>query len=365
MLITTTSSLEGWTIEEYLEPVSAEIVIGTGLFTDVLASWSDFFGMDSRSYMSKLDQIRERALAAIEYKALRVGANALLGLHIDYDEISAGSKSMLMVSAMGTPVRARHHTEHLTPARARAGAISAREVSNAVRRRHTVSEAAAGKLDLKNDATWNFILDNGVHEIAPLVLKLAGEQAQNAPVPGRESQIERFKEFFFRMQPEVAAPHLYEAIERDHPAAAFAQDVVRDAGLIDLPRLLSLLTSESHMVRARAVLLARGNPPFYTADDLSDLERLRDAIVPSFRKIPASQKKGLLGGERSVWACGHCKSKVDLATDTCNCGADRYGLPYDMSARRINPEGTAALIAEKIEILRNRFADSLSIGSDA
>lgn len=104
MLKTTTSQLQGKYIESYLGVVTGETIIGANLFKDFFAGLRDIVGGRSGSYERVLAEARETAMKELEAKAEGLGANAIIGIDLDYETI--GSKgSMLMVSASGTAVR--------------------------------------------------------------------------------------------------------------------------------------------------------------------------------------------------------------------------------------------------------------------
>ena len=107
MIITTTNNVEGARIEEYIQMVSVNVVIGTNIFSDWFASVTDIFGGKSRTYQRKLDDVYEEALKRIEEKATKLGADAVVGMKMDFGEVSGKEKSMFMVSAVGTAVRLR------------------------------------------------------------------------------------------------------------------------------------------------------------------------------------------------------------------------------------------------------------------
>lgn len=100
--VTTTSTFEGVEITDYLEPITAHVVVGMNMFKDILASFTDVFGGKSNTYQNTLSNINEEVLNLLREKAKRIGANCILGLKIDNDEISSQGKSMLMVTAVGT-----------------------------------------------------------------------------------------------------------------------------------------------------------------------------------------------------------------------------------------------------------------------
>ena len=105
MIVSTTNDIKGYEINKYIGLVNANIVIGANVFSDFFASFTDVLGGNSDSYESILDKIYKQALNQLIEKASLIGANALLGIHFDFDEISGKGKSMFMVTAIGTAVQ--------------------------------------------------------------------------------------------------------------------------------------------------------------------------------------------------------------------------------------------------------------------
>jgi len=103
MIITTTPNIEGKRIAEYLGVVTGEAIMGANLFRDIFAGIRDIVGGRSGAYEKELRKAREIAFEEIEEAARNLGANALVGVDIDYEVL--GEKSgMLMVSVSGTAV---------------------------------------------------------------------------------------------------------------------------------------------------------------------------------------------------------------------------------------------------------------------
>ena len=103
MIVTTTNSVEGYQITDYLGIVTGEAVSGINMFRDIGASFTNIFGGRSAGYEDELQNARNEALAEMCHRAENIGANAVLGVDIDY-EVLGGNNGMLMVSASGTAV---------------------------------------------------------------------------------------------------------------------------------------------------------------------------------------------------------------------------------------------------------------------
>ena len=104
MITTTTNTIEGKQIREYIGLVTGEAIMGANVFRDFLANITDFVGGRSGTYESKLAEARETALQELEDVARRKGANAVVGIDIDYEVLGANN-GMLMVTATGTAVK--------------------------------------------------------------------------------------------------------------------------------------------------------------------------------------------------------------------------------------------------------------------
>lgn len=103
MVITTTPSVDGKKIVEYKGIVAGETIVGVNFIKDIMASFSDFFGGRSSTYENELINARQVAVEELKQRASMLGANAVVGVDIDY-EVLGQNGSMLMVTACGTAV---------------------------------------------------------------------------------------------------------------------------------------------------------------------------------------------------------------------------------------------------------------------
>ena len=101
MIVTTTPSIEGRPITAYHGVVVGEVIMGANIVRDLFAGITDIVGGRSGAYEQKLDEARREAMREIGEKAAALGANAVVGVDIDYEVVG---NSMLMVSVSGTAV---------------------------------------------------------------------------------------------------------------------------------------------------------------------------------------------------------------------------------------------------------------------
>lgn len=103
MLLSTTPTIEGRHILEYKGVVTGETIIGANVLKDCMAVLRDFFGGRSRTYEKVLREAKESAISEMEERAAQMGANAIVGIALDYEAIGQNG-SMLMVTCSGTAV---------------------------------------------------------------------------------------------------------------------------------------------------------------------------------------------------------------------------------------------------------------------
>jgi len=102
VIVTTTHTVEGRTIQEYLGLVAGEVALGTDFVRDFVASISDFFGSRTKAYEEKLLEAREACINEMAARAHGAGADAVVGVKIDHEILQNG---MMLVIATGTAVK--------------------------------------------------------------------------------------------------------------------------------------------------------------------------------------------------------------------------------------------------------------------
>lgn len=103
MILSTTPTIEGRPVRDYLGVVTGEAILGANIFRDLFAGIRDVIGGRSGSYEKVLREAREHALRELGDEARKLGADAVVGIDLDYETVSQGT--MLMVTASGTAVR--------------------------------------------------------------------------------------------------------------------------------------------------------------------------------------------------------------------------------------------------------------------
>ncbi len=104
MLVSTTPDFQNKKIVKYIGLVSGEAILGANIFKDNFASITDIIGGRSGSYENELRKAKQIAMNEMQEEAARLGANAIVGVDLDYESIGGSGGHMLMVSASGTAV---------------------------------------------------------------------------------------------------------------------------------------------------------------------------------------------------------------------------------------------------------------------
>jgi len=104
MLMSTTTAIEGRPVRDYLGVVTGEVIVGANIFKDLFAGIRDIVGGRAGAYEGTLRDARQTALNELSQEAAALGADAVIGIDLDYEVLGQGG-SMLMVSASGTAVR--------------------------------------------------------------------------------------------------------------------------------------------------------------------------------------------------------------------------------------------------------------------
>ena len=105
MIVTTTNSIEGREVAEYLRVVSGETIAGINMFKDIGAGFRNLVGGRSKSYEGEVTRARETAIGEMVQRTSELGAHAIIGVDLDYENLGQGG--MMMVCASGTAVTLR------------------------------------------------------------------------------------------------------------------------------------------------------------------------------------------------------------------------------------------------------------------
>lgn len=364
IVTSTTGNLEEWTVNRYLGVISAHVVAGTGLFSDVAASFSDVFGGRSSSYKRQLSEINEEVTHELKEKAAQQGADAILGLRIDHDEISGQQKGMLMVTASGTAVQAeREARSGEADATEEPGMVSARDVKTENKKRRLIQDTQSGTLSLTED-TWKFLIENRVAEMAE---RIRSTLLQLLPKPtksdAQKHAIQRAKDYFLTIDDSAAKKHLYNMLhDRDRegrgrrhgkrPVLEWSLEVLEEGQMLDFQWINALLDEEKFLAQKRALeAVVRLDKAYYSEGDIEALREIEERVTSEFGKrgdVLEIDDSGMLSSDtKEVW-----QIKEGAHNDMDQTYCEQTGLNiYGFGPEETKPEEAAEAIREKIEVL--------------
>jgi uncharacterized protein YbjQ (UPF0145 family) len=354
ILVVTSSSVEGVKIKRYLKPVSAHIVAGTNIFSDFLGGLADVFGGRSETYQKQLTSLYNEAIERIKYAAYEIGANCIVGLSIDMDEISGKGKSMFMLTAIGTAVILEKPTTEkidLPNSEVRLENVGIDKI-NLLRNKKTIIEKANAGNWILNDDAWNFITINQVDEVFPFIMKKFSETMSYYHID--QGAFEKFRKpllgYLDVLPEEKKLQLLYDGVksEQNEQVGLKLAEIIKDLNLFDFQKTMELLASDNFSVQKRGLQVASYDKPFYNRQDVLDLQKMISYIQENFRERGTiTFKKQLLSSkEKQVWVCG-CGKTNDMDVYCSGCGQDVFGFRQD----EVKPNKVSNYLQQKVELI--------------
>jgi uncharacterized protein YbjQ (UPF0145 family) len=358
VLVSTTPGLDGWDITRYHGAVSAHVVAGTNIFSDIAASWRDVFGGQSKSYKKQLEQINEKVVGELKEEASQRGANALVGLQIDHDQISGQQKEMFMVTASATAVRADPPAEtEAAESSGGEGSMTARETAIEERTVRLLQKNQEDNLRL-DDETWRFLIENQVTDFGQIVqTTLTGVLTPGGPLGGKENHLSSGQDYFLSIPEEKAKEHLYDmARHEDKGVMEWAIDVLENGNLLDLGRISTMLEGDFYADQKPALeILTRVDKPYYEQSDIERLKALKSRIEDGFGKqgeVLEVENSGMLSsGTEEVW---QIEDGTHNPMDKEYCKATGLDI-YGFGRKDTRPEDAVQALETKIAALNRRL----------
>lgn len=348
-IISTTSTIENWKVEKYLGIVTEQIVLGANLFHDVFASFRDVFGGSSKSYQKDLSKMESIVLDNLKKKASKLGANVILGLRLDFDEVSGGGKSMFMLSASGTAVLAIP-TNNSTIVEEEE-LITYQKLSYEIERERILNDI--NKVDFKINSIKQI---QTLNEYNIIDVKNSVNYLNTIPNPSQEIHelmVDYFKSVPINDIDEYLKSEHFLIISND---TFFTLFKILDAiNWYSFNAIESLLTSTNPISHQRALFLFRLVKLSYSKEDISKMEKIYNLIDTTFSKYPILKNvKGLIGKETESWECINCgtiNNKESYVCKKSECQSNIYGIPNN----KINPESVKDSLRTKINKLIQLF----------
>jgi uncharacterized protein YbjQ (UPF0145 family) len=331
--VTTTSGFEGVEIEEYIEPITAHVVVGMNFFKDFLSGFSDFFGGKSKTYQNTLASINDEAINELRRKAYALGGNCVLALKIDNDEVSAQGKSMMMVTAIGTAAKAKFVVKPIKPKEEyKADQISNEMLSYYKQKRRYVIESEKNELQI-NDELWEFVKVNKVNELAQYLLSgylnfVDTYQEFNKDELNKFS--DNLNEYLSVIDAEVAINCLYKRLQKEQKTELRKAIVskIRRLQLIDFSLIINMIEGTDFNNQKSALQLLQAEKVSYESSDIMSIDQLINLISTKYieRGKVSTKKKVLSSKHKQIWIC-ECTEENDRDKAYCtSCQKDICGF---------------------------------------
>ena len=316
--ISTTNNIEGGTINEYLDVICTNIVIGANIFSDIAASFADFFGGKSNSYKKKLELLYDEAIKELKQKAIRIGANAIIGLKIDFDEISGRDKSMFMISVSGTACVIEYLVSSKKDIQNSTNSISQIDLDTELERQEIISQLENGS-GLEYEEWIEFLIEHPQAELGEVLIKLYVKYYSDSSWKELDKKIETIISFYPR---EIIIPCVYNQY-RDTAKDSILL-LINNLNLFDASSVLNICKQDIHL----GIKLLPVKSDYYNSDDITIMQEIYSYIT-SLPDIGKNEKvkSGIFNKkEEEVFICpkGH---KNSIVLEFCNnCGLNIKGL---------------------------------------
>jgi uncharacterized protein YbjQ (UPF0145 family) len=354
ILVITTSSTDGLKIKKHLKPVSAHIVAGTNLFSDFLGGLSDVFGGRSNTYQNQLSSLYTEAIELIKYRAHEMGANCVIGLSLDMDEISGKGKSMFMLTAIGTAVIIEKEEKSITllETNEKYENVGVERINNLRKRREIIEKAEINRLTY-DDMAWSFITTNQVFEVFSFILKKHKEIIENYDtlIDSYNKFNKSFISYIEGLEDSIKTTLIYDEIEKGSnlKVALYLSKVIEELNLFDFEKNMILLGNPDFKKQKIGLKIATYDKSFYNKKDILNLNQLTAFISSSFKERgEITIKKQLLSSkEKDVWNCECGNKSIDMGDFCGSCQNDISGF----NRTEMKPIEIIEYIEQKIDLI--------------
>lgn len=321
VLISTTNSIDGAIIEKYLDIVSTNVVVGTNFFSDFGASLTDLFGGLSDTYQSKLQKIYKIGIDKLKIKASNLGANAIIGLNIDFDEISGKGKSMFMISVIGTAVRLRFKDERTTKQIDSDSVIDFDTLENEITKRLITNKLNNKSLPSQDE--WIYLMNSPIKDISKTLLVLYFEKLRKSPID--RSDMDNLL---------IAnVPNYFKVLDEDEAIDILYSNITSEPNTITEIIVLNNLLSASHLIKLLkddkvdiVINCLKANRNYYTESDLKLMQEIL-LIFENLKDLGRIESvKSVLGKTKEKYFCPNGHSNYVDEIYCFECGKNIKGV---------------------------------------
>jgi hypothetical protein len=287
--------------------------------------------------------------------AYELGANCIIGLNIDMDEISGKGKSMFMLTALGTAVIIEKEPtlklqSELTDEKFENVGVD--RIDTLRKKKAIIKKVDSDALEL-NDETWEFITLNQVDEIFLYLLKEYSKHLtheQSAPTPAATFR-KQLLSFIDNLNENKKVSILYDYIETEKNEALAVKlcSIVNELNLLDITKSFALIRNSDFHIQKRGLWTLTYDKPYYSKQDITDLKEIMEYIQKNFpeRGVRSMKKQLLSSKEKEVWKCECGTANNEIGKYCNNCDTDIYG--FKRSETKLS--AIEDFVSQKIELI--------------
>ena len=317
IIVSTTNNIDGATVEKYLGIVVSNQVLGVNFFSDFMAGITDFIGGNSITYQNKMNRLYQSGILQLQEKARKLQADAVIGVKMDFDEISGQGKSMFMYSISGTAVKFKRNDSPLVkPDREYDENI----VYTDDLRIELFKRQWLEKPSRLTQEQWDIICAYKIEEFAEPLLKIV---ARSHHADDFNEMKASFCQYLLEM-PNIDIIDLLYSNIRDYPNSIC--EIIKDLKLFNAEKIVDLIKDGKLSIACK---LLQVDKDYYTKDDVQGWNSIIEALdnLPEKGKI-IEVKKGFLSESQRKFICPlhHENESYTRFCASPGCGQDIKGL---------------------------------------
>lgn len=319
IFITASDNIPFSEIESYIGIVDSQIVVGANLFRDVFASFRDVFGGETRGYKKDIDKMKKAALLNIQNQAKEKGANAIISLKMDLDELSGGGKSMFIMNVYGSAVCLKK--TFLNKINETNTKISINDI-------HYFNERRNIKSEIKNSD--NTLINTDLTQIS--IHNLWDEQTStkvfNEAMSASYDFLKPLEDNFTNISSKFIERYLDNYItEIKLPFWKVILNGLKTKNWYNYDFIYEKLKHENHIARFRALQLCSIEKNYYDSSESVILKEIGSFILNDLNMSISTEIVSKMLNKTEVYTCARCLEKVNYNQGTyCDCGANKYGI---------------------------------------
>jgi len=346
MIITTTNVIEGYKIEKYIGLQSARIVVGAGMFSEFFAGFTDVFGGRSSKFEARLKELNDYVIDELKKSAKLKGANAIIGISLDIDEISGKNTQMFMISGIGTAVKLKQlggeTIEEQIPETLTGMCIRKKIIGNDL-----ISELHK----TKSIESFNNVIQNLLNEGIDIPLEVLIDAISNLSIFKEarlniDKQLDKtiLQDYLSLYESEQVSKEIKNAIIKSNKLPGIILEIFEVYGDLDFKQVIELIQRLPVYLWSRSIFpILKKYKKVYLKEDIQHIK----VICEMLRNLKENDmKKGLFNKDYYMCICGKKFSPND---SVCGCERDKYGLTHNEREQR---EEIVSFLQKQMEIIK-------------